>query len=215
MEQSPQRQQTEESRFIARSIAGDKAAFGYLVEQYQRFACSIAYRMTGQPDLAEDLAQEAFLRAWLNLPRLRGAGQFRVWLGRIVTNVTIDYLRTRRPEAALDERLPAGAESPPAQVVRNETQETVRQAILALPEQSRAALILREYEGLSYKEIAAILDIPLGTVMSRLHYARGKLREALGAGESAAAPANELNGLKEGREHEARTGQPAAERLPG
>jgi RNA polymerase sigma-70 factor (ECF subfamily) len=207
-----ERETTEEARWIARSAAGDKAAFGRLVERYQRFACSIVYRMTGQADLADDLAQEAFLRAWMALPRFRGESQFRTWLGRIVTNVSIDYLRSRRLDAALDERLPAPSEALPAQAVRAEMQEVVRRAILGLPAQSRAALVLREYEGLSYKEIAAVLDIPLGTVMSRLSYARNALRETLGPrlfpeGDEAESPGE--------HEGEAHTGQPVAGRLSG
>ncbi len=202
----------EEARWIARSAAGDKAAFGRLVERYQRFAYSIGYRMTGRADLAEDLAQDAFLRAWQALPRFRGDSQFRTWLGRIVTNVSIDYLRSRRPEVALDERLPAGAETLPAQAMRAETQEVVRRAILALPAQSRAALVLREYEGLSYKEIAAVLDIPIGTVMSRLNYARAALRETLGPRLFSEGGDLDVPGEHEG---EARTSQPAAGRLSG
>jgi RNA polymerase sigma-70 factor (ECF subfamily) len=168
-----------ESELVAQAAAGDKSAFGRLVERYQRFAINIAYRMTGQPQLAEDLAQEAFLKAWLNLTRFRGESQFRTWLGRIVTNVTIDYLRRRSGESELSDGLPAGGMSPATHALRNELQERVRQAVLALPAQSRAALILREYEGLSYKEIAMVLDVPVGTVMSRLNYARGRLRETL------------------------------------
>jgi len=176
----PARENQAESRLIARSVAGDKDAFGALVQRYQRFACSVVYRMTGRPELAEDLAQEAFVRAWLHLANFRGESQFRTWLGRIVTNATIDYLRANKVDLALDERLPARGEPLPAQAMRSEVEETVRRAVLALPEESRAALILREYEGLSYKEIAGALDIPIGTVMSRLNYARTRLREMLG-----------------------------------
>ena len=203
---------TAEAQWIARSAAGDKAAFGLLVVRYQRFAWSIAYRMTGQPDLAEDLAQEAFLRAWLALPRFRGESQFRTWLGRIVTNVTIDHLRTRRPEAALDERLSANGDSLSSGAERAEMQALVRQAILTLPAHSRAALVLREYEGLSYKEIAAILDIPIGTVMSRLNYARGLLRQQLGPRLFPAEYELEVEGESE---RAARTNLPAIERLSG
>lgn len=169
----------QERELIARSVAGDQDAFGVLVERYQRLAISIAYRMTGEIQLAEDLAQEAFVKAWLNLPKFRGESSFRSWLGRIVTNSTIDYLRAHTPEAELSELTPARSESPPVSVLKMELEEQVRAAVLSLPAQSRVALILREYEGMSYKEIASVLGIPMGTVMSRLNYARGKLRKML------------------------------------
>ena len=170
---------SQENELIARSIAGDRDAFGMLVNRYQRLAISISYRMTGQSQLAEDLAQEAFIKAWLHLPKFRGESSFRSWLGRIVTNLTIDYLRRSKPEISMTEQLPARVESPPASVLKMELQDHIRDAVLSLPANSRAALVLREFEGLSYKEIAKVLDIPIGTVMSRLNYARTKLRELL------------------------------------
>lgn len=169
----------EEAAWIERSIAGDKAAFGQLALRYQRFAISIAYRMVGYSDVAEDLAQEAFIKAWKHIPRFRGECSFRSWLGRIVANTTIDYLRRNAPSMALAEDEPSKEPSLPAQAIQAELQAQVRRAILSLPAQSRAALVLREYEGLSYKEIAQALDIPIGTVMSRLNYARGRLRELI------------------------------------
>ena len=169
----------EERALMVRSVAGDKAAFGQLALRYQRFAISIAYRMAGQSGVAEDLAQEAFIKAWKNLPRFRGECSFRSWLGRIVTNTTIDYLRRNAPAAELAEDEPSRAASLPALAIQAELREQVRRAVLSLPAQSRAALVLREYEGLSYKEIAQALDVPIGTVMSRLNYARGRLRELI------------------------------------
>ena len=164
---------------IERSIAGDQSAFALLVNRYQRLAIGIVYRMTGQSQLAEDLAQEAFIKAWVNLAQIRKGSSFRSWLGRITTNVTIDYLRRSKPETELNERLAVQAESPPARVLKSELRDRVRDAVLEIPAQSRAALVLREYEDLSYKEIAETLDIPMGTVMSRLSYARKRLREIL------------------------------------
>jgi RNA polymerase sigma-70 factor (ECF subfamily) len=171
-----------EAILLARSRAGDKEAFGMLAQRYCSFAVGVAYRMTGNSQLAEDLAQEAFIKAWRKLPQFRGDCSFRVWLGRIVTNTTLDYLRRQNPEQPLDETLlpaPSAEEAPLRHLEREEMRQLVRQAVLSLPAQCRVALILREYEGLSYREIAETLDIPMGTVMSRLHYARQLLRERL------------------------------------
>lgn len=171
-----------EAILLARSRAGDKAAFGALAERYSSFAIGVAYRMTGNSQLAEDLAQEAFIKAWRKLPQFRGDCSFKVWLGRIVTNTTLDYLRRQNPEQPLDEATlpaPPAEEAPLRHLEQEEMRQLVRQAVLSLPAQCRIALILREYEGLSYREISETLDIPMGTVMSRLHYARQLLREKL------------------------------------
>lgn len=175
----PVSSESAESELIRSSIAGDQNAFAVLVNRYQRLATSIVYRMTGQSQLAEDLAQEAFIRAWLNLSTFKGESSFRSWLGHIVTNLTIDHLRRNKTELALDEQLPVQTISPQARALQAELRDQVRSAVLAIPPQSRAALVLREFEGLSYREIAGVLDIPIGTVMSRLSYARAKLRELL------------------------------------
>lgn len=174
--------QLTEGQLVARSQEGDKEAFGELVRRYQRLTVSIAYRMSGDASLAEDAAQDAFLRAWRQLSRFqyRGRGSFRAWLCRIVTNITTDRLRRTRPAMSLESLSLPGDTGPDETYLRNEEARMVREAVLRLPEASRAALILREYEGLSYRQIAEALDIPIGTVMSRLNYARRKLREELG-----------------------------------
>ena len=174
-------EQLTESQLVARSQEGDKEAFGELVRRYQRLVVGIAYRMSGDASLAEDAAQDAFLRAWRQLSRFqyRGRGSFRAWLCRIVTNITTDRLRRARPMVSLDALSLPGGPGPDETYLRNEEAQRVREAVLRLPEASRAALILREYEGLSYREIAEALNIPLGTVMSRLNYARKKLRQEL------------------------------------
>lgn len=174
-------QQCTEAQLVARSQQGDKDAFGELVRRYQRLVVGIAYRMSGDAMLAEDASQDAFLRAWQRLDRFecRGAGSFRAWLCRIATNITVDRLRKVRPTVQLEALpLPGGVRPDEAHLRREETQ-AVRAAVLRLPAASRAALILREYEGLSYREIAEALSIPIGTVMSRLNYARRKLRQEL------------------------------------
>jgi RNA polymerase sigma-70 factor (ECF subfamily) len=136
--------------------------------------------MCGDANLAEDAAQEAFIRAWQHLPSYRPRSPFRNWVYRIATNAALDTLRREREMVDVDSLpLAASDEGPEAAVEGAERGEQVRQAVLALPPASRAALVLREYEGLSYREIADTLGIPIGTVMSRLNYARNRLRESL------------------------------------
>lgn len=174
-------QRLTEGQLVARSQRGDKDAFGELVRRYQQLVVGIAYRMSGDAMLAEDAAQDAFLRAWQRLASFeyRGAGSFRAWLCRIVTNMTTDLLRKARLTLPMEALSLPGGVRPDEVYLRQEQAQTVQAAILRLPEASRATLILREYEGLSYREISQALDIPMGTVMSRLNFARSKLREEL------------------------------------
>lgn len=169
-----------EADWIARAQAGDKAAYGELVGQYQRLLVSVAYRQGLDLAEAEDVAQEAFVRAWLALPRYKpSVGSWRAWLCRIAINLAIDFHRRKRPQVDLDDAIPDGGTGPAEQAEKEMRAKMVRQALAQLPPASRAALILCEYEGLSYAEIATALDIPMGTVMSRLNYARRRLRELL------------------------------------
>lgn len=169
-----------ELEWIAQAQAGDRQAFAELVYRYRAGVINVVYRMCGDADLAEDAAQEAFIRAWQHLPRYQPRSPFRNWLYRIATNSALDVLRREWDTADIEAvPLAASRSNPEVAVERNERAEQVRQAVLGLSPASRAVLTLREYEGLSYKEIADTLDIPLGTVMSRLNYARATLREML------------------------------------
>ena len=169
-----------ECDLIGRAQAGDRWAFGELVRLHREGVVNVVYRMCGDGHLAEDAAQEAFIRAWKHLPKYRPYAPFRNWLYRIATNVARDVLRRER-ETVDVEQLPLATSraGPETSLVRAQRGERVRAAVLALPEASREALVLREYEGLSYREIADTLDIPIGTVMSRLNYARKRLGEML------------------------------------
>jgi len=169
-----------ESELITAAQQGDRRAFGELVRQHRAGVINVVYRMCGDAHVAEDAAQEAFIRAWQHLPNYRPRSPFRNWVYRIATNVAVDVLRREKETVDID-TLPLIASNggPEAAVEGQEQSERVQQAVLALPQASRAALVLREYEGLSYREIAETLDIPIGTVMSRLNYARNRLRESL------------------------------------
>jgi RNA polymerase sigma-70 factor (ECF subfamily) len=165
---------------VARAQRGDRQSFGVLVSRYRERVINVVYRMCGDVGLAEDAAQEAFVRAWQSLPRYNHRGTFLAWLCRIAVNRALDQLRRDRPTVDVD-LLPlrTGELGPERRAEKTEMQERVQEAVLALPPASRSALVLREYEGLSYREIAEALDIPIGTVMSRLNYARSRLREML------------------------------------
>lgn len=169
-----------ERELIAQAQQGDRQAFGELVRCHREGVINVVYRMCGDANLAEDAAQEAFVRAWQHLPRYRPQSPFRNWLYRIATNAALDTLRRERETVDVEDIPLANPEAgPETQVEAKERGEQVRQAVLALPQASRAVLVLREYESLSYREIAETLSIPIGTVMSRLNYARNRLRESL------------------------------------
>jgi RNA polymerase sigma-70 factor (ECF subfamily) len=159
---------------------GDRDAFCELVRRYRPLAVNVVYRMCGDAVLAEDAAQTAFMRAWEHLGSYQPRGSFRPWILRIAVHAALDALRSQKPEAdlqdAVDQSAPDRVEE---SVERRERARQVRQAVLNLPEASRAVLVLKEYQDCSYREISQVLDIPIGTVMSRLHYARSVLLQTL------------------------------------
>jgi len=169
-----------ELELITRAQRGDRQAFGELVRCHRKGVINVVYRMCGDANLAEDAAQEAFIRAWQHLPNYKPHSPFRNWVYRIATNAARDVLRRERETVDIDElALATSGEGPEATAEREERGERVREAVLALPPASREVLVLREYEGFSYREIADTLGIPIGTVMSRLNYARNHLRKSL------------------------------------
>ncbi|MCS7011053.1 MAG: sigma-70 family RNA polymerase sigma factor [Anaerolineales bacterium] len=171
-----------ESTIIEQSQNGDRHAFGELVRRYYSGVVHVVYRLCGDAALAEDMAQETFLRAWIHLPSYHPQSPFRNWLYRIAVNATFDVLRKQKATELEEEewqQIRDSSLSPEAIVLAREKAGRIQQAIVSLPEAARNVLVLREYGGLSYQEIAAVLDIPLGTVMSRLNYARNRLREML------------------------------------
>ena len=174
-----------EADLLSRSQQGDRAAYGELVKRYYRLVSTVALRLGVRADVVQDVAQEVFLRAWQQLPGFRPQGEnsFRAWLCRISHNLAVDTLRRSRPQASLDEEpilaLQGQDGNPAAAYLREEQAAEIRALIAQLPPACRIVLVLREYEGFSYGEISHALDIPLGTVMSRLNYARTALRKAL------------------------------------
>ena len=171
---------TNDFDLVAQAQQGDRNAFSELVRQHRQGVINVVYRMCGDAELAEDAAQDAFIKAWQNLHRYQPRSPFRNWLYRIATNTALDLLRRNRETIDI-ENVPVRTSQPgpEAMAVSQERAVLIQNAVLDLPPASRSVLILREYEGLSYLEIAEILSIPLGTVMSRLNYARKQLRHSL------------------------------------
>ena len=171
--------QINEIELIQRSQLGDRDAFGSLVSLHRENVINVVYRMCGETTLAEDAAQTAFIKAWQHLPTYKPQNSFHSWLYRIAINAALDMLRREKPTSNIDELNIRNHHRIESQVEKQQMAQQVQRAVLSLPEASRAVLILREYQGMRYQEIAETLEIPIGTVMSRLNYARKCLLEAL------------------------------------
>lgn len=182
----------EESELIALARQGDEDAFAQLVELHQTKVYSLTYRLTNSMDDALELTQETFFNAWRGLPNFHGESRFSTWLYRLATNATIDFLRKEKRRRALnavsiseDEEegrvmdIPDHRFTPQGEAERKELQEMVRRGLGQLSDDHRQVLVLRELNGLSYSEIAQILQVEEGTVKSRIARARMALKHVL------------------------------------
>jgi len=188
---SPAPKDADERALIERCRAGDVAAFEPLVEKYRQRVWRLAFQVLRDREEAWDCAQDAFVRAFQSLGSFRGQSAFYTWLFRIAMNVATDRLRSRGAQARAFgtqaipaeewERTAPDPEARPDQAaIGAERRERISQALDTLPPNARAIIMLSDVEGLSYREIATVLNCPIGTVMSRLHNARKRLRTALG-----------------------------------
>ena len=171
-----------ETELITRAQRGERNAFSELVRRHAQGVFNVVYRMCGDTLIAEDAAQETFIRAWQNLPSYRPQTPLRNWLYRIAFNAGMDIVRKEKrilPNDIEDLNLTDEAPGPELLVSQQERATLVQRAVLSLPDASLAVLVLREYEEMSYHEIADALGIPVGTVMSRLNYARKLLKDRL------------------------------------
>jgi len=177
----------DDRELVRRSQAGDPRAFRELFDRYHRQVLAVAVGLTGNGDDAMDVVQETFVRAHKNLASFQGGSSFYTWIYRIAVNVGIDYRRrqSRRAEIVqpepIDENV-ADADrtlDPPSAFDRRELGARILRAIDELTPEHKAAIILREIEGLSYEDISQVMQCSKGTVMSRLHYARRKLQAKL------------------------------------
>jgi RNA polymerase sigma-70 factor (ECF subfamily) len=171
-----------ETELVTRAQSGERNAFSELVCIHAQCVLNVIYRMCGDVHIAEDAAQETFILAWSHLSSYRPQTSLRNWLYRIAVNTATDMLRKEKrilPDDIDDLHLTDERSGPELLVSQQERTALVQRAVLSLPDASRAVLVLREYEGMSYHEIADALDIPIGTVMSRLNYARKLLKDKL------------------------------------
>jgi RNA polymerase sigma-70 factor (ECF subfamily) len=183
-----------DQQLVQRAQRGDPRAFDLLVLKYQRRIGALVSRYINDPGEVEDVTQEAFIKAYRALDKFRGDSAFYTWLYRIASNAAKNHLvaKGRRPgaDATIEDAegfeqadLISESSTPEAVLMSEELAQVVTEAMDALPEELRAALTLREFEGLSYDDIAAVLECPVGTVRSRIFRARetidGRVREQM------------------------------------
>lgn len=179
-------QPSDDSELVTAAQQGDREAFGSLVERYQDRVYNTLVRVVGSREDALDVTQEAFVQAYVKLASFRGESKFFTWLYRIAMNLALSHRRKRRPNLSVDEmRQNIGEEpisdqaSPEKVAISQEHAATVQQALAELGDQHCQILVLREMENCSYEEISEILEMPVGTVRSRLFRARLQLKEKL------------------------------------
>jgi RNA polymerase sigma-70 factor (ECF subfamily) len=193
-EATPAQADVSELDLVRRCQAGDTEAFDELVARYRTRVFGMIYNMVHSEQDAWDLAQDSFLKAWKSIKRFRGRSSFYTWIYRIVTNVTIDWLRKKQIKGAgteFDDAIqlrqvdPASKTVPKTEALPYETMERdeirvrIDKAIAQLSPEQRAVILMKEIEGMQYHEIAEALGCSIGTVMSRLFYARKKLQTLL------------------------------------
>jgi RNA polymerase sigma-70 factor (ECF subfamily) len=187
----------EDHRLIAECLQGDPTAFGVLVRRYQDRLFHVAYRLVGNAEDAQDVVQEAFLSAYQALEGFKGDSRFFTWLYRIAVNTAISLKRKQKAALRLDSgrngELPIDPHDPSEQsrpghaLEQAEQEQRVQRALQKLSPEHRAVLILKDMEGQKYETMAEVLQVPIGTIRSRLHRARLELRELLEKDEDNAA----------------------------
>ena len=180
-----------EKELVKRAGKGDQRAFELLVNKYQHRLFALISRYVRDQDEVQDVAQEAFIKAWKALPRFRGDSAFYTWLYRIAVNTAKNYLvaQGRRPPgsdidvADAEQFIGSGGlqdiGTPDAKLMSDELKANINATIDALPQELKTAVTLREFEGLSYEDIAAVMDCPVGTVRSRIFRAREAIDQAI------------------------------------
>jgi len=182
---APPREQEHEA--ILACQRGEREAFDRLVERYQRAVYRLCYRYVNNHEDANDMAQEAFLRAYRAISKFRGDSSFATWLYRIAVNTCLNFRAARKPEPVeLPEALADGRPGAAEHVEYEQRARRIREAVTLLPEKQRATLILKIYHDLTHEEVAGILGSTVGTVKANLFHALGNLRKRLGPQAAAA-----------------------------
>ena len=176
----------DEARLIDEARSGDSAAFGQLVTRYQDRLYNTLVHLVGSRESASDAVQDAFVQAYVKLDTFQGASAFYTWLYRIAFNMAVSRRRREKPTTSVEQAREAlghepvdQSDAPGARLERQERACQVRAGLNRLSEEHRSILILREIDGCSYEQIAEILELPIGTIRSRLHRARVQLRDEL------------------------------------
>ncbi len=176
---------------IEQVLKGDQNVYADIVNLYQHKLYQVCYRMLNNKQEAEDIAQEAFIRAYINLHTFDQKRKFSTWIYRIATNLCIDRIRKKKPDYYLDaevagtngldmySQIAASEQLPEEQLEQMELQERIQYEISRLPEKYRSVIVLKYIEELSLQDISEILDMPLGTVKTRIHRGREALRKQL------------------------------------
>ena len=181
-----------EQEWIARAKAGDMQAFEALILQHEKIVYNVALRMMNHSEDAKDISQEVFLKAYKNIKNFDERAMFSTWLYRITTNTCIDELRKRKgkqsysleeelenEEGSMQRQIADEGETPEESLLRVERKDELKKALAQISEEHRIAVILRDIRGLSYEEIAEIMDLPMGTVKSRISRARNQLKQEI------------------------------------
>lgn len=177
----------DEGRLIERAVKGDGAAFSELMAAHEKRMYAVAFRLCGNHEDAQDCLQDSMIRVYKAISSFKGQSSFATWLYRITTNTCLDELRRRktRQSTSLDGLLDTGwspsdeLDTPERHALMSEKRREIERAIADLPDDMRAAIVLRDIQGFSYEEIARILDANVGTVKSRISRGRERLREKL------------------------------------
>jgi len=180
----------DDQRLIAECLQGRTEAFGELVRRYQDRLYNSVFRLVGNPDDAYDVVQDAFLSAYQSLAAFKGGAQFFTWMYRIAVNTAITHKRKRKVvlrlhaagpdgEPAMDPPDPSESNRPDYAAEMAEEEKKVHAALAQLTDEHRTVLVMKDLDGMKYEEIAEVLDVPVGTIRSRIHRARTELRQFL------------------------------------
>ncbi len=174
------------SGLIKKARRGDGRAFSMLIENHERFVFNVVYRITGNAEDARDVSQEAFIKAFKNFESYDESSAFSTWLYRIAVNTAIDFVRRRKKENNIsfedyivDEKNQNSDSGIEEKVISKEGVKNIISAVNMLDDEFKTVIVLRDMEGMDYKEISDITGLPLGTVKSRLSRGRGKLRQMI------------------------------------